>query len=210
MKKLFLGSIGLMLVLMPLVNAESKEPKKDASDEETEKLERRKKLEDKKLEINGSEWQVQVTMQGGAKGTLGTEDILRFQDGRFTSKSSENRGYTATNYTLTVSDAETGPTVWETMQTNDKGEITFWRGEWIEKSMSGAINRQLGEEKGNEEYSFSSSAMKSIPPSSSEEKEEEVSAPAPPQVLTSTPAPVTGKASKQKKGGGFGGLWSSQ
>src|SRR3989338_582121 len=62
----------------------------------------RKRIEEKKLENNGSEWQVSISSQTG-KGSLSGPDTLTFQNGLFNSKTASKHEYTPTNYTLTVS-----------------------------------------------------------------------------------------------------------
>lgn len=140
---------------------------------EKKRAELRKKIEAKKKEINGGEWQVTLKSMSG-KGAMDGSDVLTFQNNVFRSQSASKLGFTPTNYTLTVSEFEEGPTVWETMQTGGKGEVMFWRGEWLGKNMTGVITRQLEEGK-TEEYSFSSSSMKEIPETSeSEEPAQEI------------------------------------
>ncbi len=162
------------------------EPKKkvDTKKEEEKRAALRKATEEKKAELNGTSWDVEIKSTSG-KGILSGKDTLTFQDERFHSQKAEKNDYSETNYTLTVQ--ETGPTIWETMQTSSKGEVTFWRGEWKEDSMSGVISRQLKE--GNEEYFFSSSAKKGISKSSAKpaaEVEEKTN--------SSVDAPVLGSA----------------
>lgn len=156
--------------------------------------EMRKMLEEKKLELNGTQWAINIASQT-AKGKWAGPDKLTFQDGKFYSDSLSKKGYASTNYTLTVQ--EGGPTVWETMQTSDKEGVTFWRGEWKEDSMTGVINHQL-KEGVNEEYYFTSSAKKAIPPSS--EKKEEEKAAEQKQIEETAAAPEPVKQSAPKKG----------
>lgn len=137
------------------------------TDAEKKQAEILKKIEEKKKEINGGEWQVTLKSMSG-KGDMDGADVLTFQDNLFRSRASSKLGFTPTNYTLTVSESEEGPTVWETMQTSGKGEVMFWRGEWLGKNMTGVITRQMEEGK-TEEYSFSSSSMKEIPETSESE-----------------------------------------
>lgn len=134
----------------------------DGEAAEKKRLEMRKKIEEKKAELNGTSWEIELRSQVG-KPTLPLKDTLTFQDQQFVSKNLSAKGFSSTNYTLTIQ--ENGPTVWETMQTSPKGFITFWRGEWLEGSMSGVINRRIEDDK-TEEYSFTSSQKASIPPSS--------------------------------------------
>lgn len=184
MRKIFFCSIVLCFIIIPIGFAEQKplssvaedieeakkvekRAEKPSADEEKKRQEMRKKIEEKKAELNGTSWKIQVGSQSG-KGDLMGSDDLTFQDEKFISKKLQKRGFPATNYTLTVQTS--GSTVWETMQTSAKEGVAFWRGEWLEDSMSGVINRQL--EEGNEEYYFSSAGMSEIPDSSAEEKEE--------------------------------------
>ena len=160
-KHILLGAV-LLTMSASLVFAE-------ATNEEAKLEALRKLTEAKKIEINGSQWDVQIKAMDG-KGSLPEKDALTFQDGTFSSKYFSEKGFSPTNYTLTV-EREDGPTVWETMQTSEKGGVVFWRGEWKDEAMSGIISRQL--EKGNEEYSFTSSGKQSISPTSTEEKSEE-------------------------------------
>jgi hypothetical protein len=155
----------------------------------------------KKLEINGTQWEVQVALAGGAKGILPAKDTLTFQDGRFTSKSLNDMDFSSTNYTLTVQ--ESGVTIFETMQTSEKNGIAFWRGEWKEDVMSGIISRQL--EKGNEEYNFTSSSKVSISPTSEEKEEGETavttseSASVPATLDSAVPASAQKPSDKKEK-----------
>lgn len=160
----------LLMVLGILGNVQAA-PVDDAQgrDAEKKKAEILKKIEEKKKEINGSEWKVTIKSMSG-EGALNGADVLTFQDTVFRSRSSSKAGFTPTNYTLTVSESEEGPTVWETMQTSGKGNVMFWRGEWLGDKMTGVINRQLEDGK-SEEYIFSSSAMQEIPETSESEEE---------------------------------------
>jgi len=169
---------------------------------EKERLETFKRTETKKAELNGSEWQIAINASGGGKGVLPGTDTLIFQNGQFFSKYFSEKGFSPTNYTLTVPESEEleeVTTVWETMQSGPKGEIVFWRGEWRKQGMTGTLVRQL--EKGNEDYYFSSSGVKKIPPTTSEEKEEVTSEEDTFTVLSSTPdtPPTEVKEEKSKK-----------
>lgn len=135
-----------------------------ARDAETKMEEMRKRIEEKKKELNGGEWQVTITSMSG-KGALSGPDVLTFQDNVFRSRSSSKAGFSPTNYTLTVPESDTVPTVWETMQTSDKGNVMFWRGEWLGDKITGVITMQSKEGK-SEEYAFSSSSMMEIPETS--------------------------------------------
>lgn len=110
----------------------------------------------KKAELNNNEWDVKMTPAGKGDPIL---DVLIFKGQQFESKNMTNKGYKPTNYTVSLQ--EGGPTVWETMQSTDKGEPVFWRGEWEGASMKGVMSKQIGEGK-NEDYYFSSTGSKAI------------------------------------------------
>ena len=165
MRKLIFLGLALSLIALPAARVWAK----SAEQEEAEKqAEMKKMVEAKKLEINGTQWEIQVAPQGGAKGTLPKTDTLTFQDGRFTSKSL-GKDYPSTNYTLTVE--ENGNTIFETMQTSEKYGVAFWRGEWKDNVMSGVISRQIEDK--SEEYTFTSSSKVNISPTTEEKKEGE-------------------------------------
>ncbi len=149
----------------------TKASKSSAAPEDPKKREARRKLiEEKKAELNGTSWDIEIRSQSG-KGGLSGPDQLVFQDGRFSSKNASKLGFPPTNYTLTVHEDEKNPTTWETMQISEKEGIAFWRGEWQKDTMSGVITRQL--KKGNEDYYFSSSKKENISPTSVKESEGE-------------------------------------
>lgn len=209
-KMISLFSLLFMISFIPIGFSEkplsSAPSKAEIKDEEEKRAALREAIEAKKQELNGTSWDVEIKSQSG-KGLFSGKDTLTFQDEKFHSQKADKNGYTPTNYTLTVQ--EDGPTIWETMQTGqEEGQVTFWRGEWKEDSMSGVISRQLKE--GNEDYYFTSSAKQEIPESS--EKTEEVSSeesttsPASEPVLGSNQIPKpeeTGKEVKTKKKGWF-------
>ena len=159
----------ILIVLGILGNVPAAPAGAQGRDAEKKIEETRKKIEEKKKELNGGEWEVTIKSMSG-KGALNGPDVLTFQDNVFRSKSSSKAGFSPTNYTLTVSEFDPGPTVWETMQTSGKGQVMFWRGEWLGDKMSGMISRQLEDGK-SEEYIFSSSAMQEIPETSESEEE---------------------------------------
>ncbi len=129
----------------------------------------------KKAELNGHEWEVKLSSAADPKKITGT-DILVFKDLKFESKEMVAKGFNITNYTISLQ--EGGPTVWETMQSDDKGQSIFWRGEWEGESMRGVMSKQSGNGK-NEDYYFSSVSSKVIADTPKEEpKAEEAAAPA--------------------------------
>jgi len=152
------------VLLIPSVQAD------EESDAEAKRQELYRRKAEKKGELNGSEWEIQLKPQyAAAEGDYPSSDTLTFQDGQVRSKYLSEKGFTPTNYTITVKD-EDRPTVWETMQTSqDKEEgIAFWRGQWMGEDMTGSfVLRQP--EKPNKDYYFTSSSTFRIPPTSTGE-----------------------------------------
>lgn len=166
---LFLGVFGLTSVYAaPESEGSGLFQRMNSKTDEEARNALRKRILEKKDELNGSSWKIDIKSQSGKGDFLGP-DTLTFQNEKFRSAAGEKIGYNSTNYTLTVQENE-GPTIWETMQTSKDGEVTFWRGEWKEDTMSGVISRQLKEQ--TEDYYFSS-VGKEIVPKTVEEKVEE-------------------------------------
>lgn len=151
------------VLLIPSVHAD------EESDAEAKKQELYKRREEKKEELNGSRWSVDIKAQSYSQGNYPASDTLVFQDGQFRSEYLTQQGFTSTNYTLTVK-AEDRPTIWETMQSHqDKDEgIAFWRGQWMDEDMTGSLVIRRPE-KPNEDYYFTSSGTHRIPPTSTGE-----------------------------------------
>lgn len=118
-----------------------------------------KLLAEKKAELNGHEWDVKLVPAADPKKGTPVEDTLVFKDMKFESKGNASKGFVSTNYTITLQ--EGGPSVWETMQSNDKGETVNWRGEWEGDAMHGVMSKQSGGK--NEDFYFNSVGSKAIP-----------------------------------------------
>jgi hypothetical protein len=111
----------------------------------------------KKAEINNSEWQVHLKSASGKAGEM--DDTLTFKEGKFESQMTAKDDFKPTNTTVTIQ--EGGPTIWETMQTSEKGGVVFWRGEWDGEKMNGVMSKQISEGK-NEDYHFYSTGTKKL------------------------------------------------
>lgn len=125
-----------------------------------------KRVEEKKTEINGSQWDVKVKSQ--TQGEKDSTDVLTFQNGQISSKNLGKRGFSATNYTITIPEGDQ-PAIWETMQTGKEG-IAFIRGEWLKDSMQGTISEQLEGGKVLKDYYFTTAKRASISPTSSKDE----------------------------------------
>jgi hypothetical protein len=132
---------------------------------------KKKKIEEKKKELNGSRWDIALTASGpGGK----TEDEeLYFQDGKVSFKGFSEAGFGASNYTISMAEgSETG--VWETMQTGSKNQVLFVRGEWKDEQMTGIVSHQNPDEpeKPAKDYTFTTKKRMAIAPvSAAKEKE---------------------------------------
>ncbi len=158
--------------------AQTQAPKapKSASREEM-----KKKVEEKKKELNGSEWKVTVTSGGKTEG----EDTLTFQNNKVNSKIFADKGFPSSNYTVTVPEGADMAT-WETMQTDPKGGVVFMRGEWTGDTMRGVVSQQLEEGK-SKDYNFASAGKTEVPATTEEKKPEPAPAPVVTEAVPATP-----------------------
>ena len=191
-------ALALVLVLLFAgysVHAAEEVSEKRSEADEQKMAESRKKIQEHRTELNGSSWE--VTLGSGAKGEA---DTFTFQNGQFSSKSLAKRGFSPTNYTVSIPSDSSGLAVWETMQTGKEGLI-FLRGEWDKDMMRGDVTEQLEEGKKIKDYSFSTSGRTAIPPSSaSEEKTEASSADAgAPAVAVDAPEALVSKTNRPPK-----------
>jgi hypothetical protein len=179
MKRLFALACMMTLVTSPLFATDFKKERKAASPEtkpaakpasqntDVKRAELKKMLEAKKAELNGSEWQVEMSSGGKSLG----KDTLTFQNNQITCKTLKDKGYPATNYTVSVPEGS-DMAVWETMQTHPKKGVVFIRGEWKEGMMRGVISEQVEEGK-NTDTQFASTAREAVAPTTEKEKTEE-------------------------------------
>jgi len=91
----------------------------------------------KPLELDETEWGIQLTTVDEKGKEKISEDTIIFKDGKVNSESYEQKKYDASNYTLSVKDD--GATVFETMQTKDEDKV-FWRGEIRDKGIRGILS----------------------------------------------------------------------
>ena len=128
----------------------------------------RREAETKAKETLGlKEWPIYLVTMAEKK-TKAETDVLTFPEGKIISKNLTDKGYPASNYTVTVQ--EDGLIIWETMQTAEKGDIAFWRGELQGEVMRGVLSMHpvKGETK---DYSFSTVPIE-VKPAEPEKKVE--------------------------------------
>lgn len=136
--------IGLALVTAPAGSAE--EPSVE-----------QQRLAEVKVALEGTTWRLELTPEDGGKSQ---QDTITFSGGKISSEVMAKSGYTASNYSLSVKPDGTG--VWETMQSDDKDNAAFWRGELHGSSMRGAINKRSGDS--TQSFSFAASLISGPPP----------------------------------------------
>ncbi|MCX7927414.1 MAG: hypothetical protein N2606_04685 [Candidatus Omnitrophica bacterium] len=126
-----------------------------------EALKVRKAQAQRKLaELNNTEWQIELTPLY-SKGKKETDTVV-FKENKVSLVNFSKKGFGPTNFTLTVQ--EDGMVVWETMQTSEKGQLVFWRGEMDTdlKQMRGVASYQI-DQNNKQDYSFISISKKNLP-----------------------------------------------
>ena len=159
-------SVVFFAALPAMAEQDLKKTEKRTAEEEKQVIEMRKRSAEKRKDLNGSRWEVSFLSSSDPK-LKGKEDVFVFQDGVFSSEAFVKRGFTPTNYSITVpmdDKSETG--VWETMQAGKDGLI-FIRGEWTKDSMSGDITEQLQDGKVVLSHRFKTISRKAISTESS-------------------------------------------
>lgn len=118
-----------------------------------------KKIQEKREELNNTEWDIAVLPSAETGSSLWDNDILRFTGGEIISQGFKTTGYPASRYTIRI---KNGKGCWETMQRAEDGKTTiFWKGDWENDKMTGMFSIQ--KEAGNiESYSFHSISKKNI------------------------------------------------
>ncbi len=99
----------------------------------------------------------------------GAKDTFTFQNGQFKSTGYQKRGFSPTNYTITIPSETEETGIWETMLSGEEG-VVFIRGEWNKETMNGSITEQLEDGKEIFEHSFSTNSRVAISPTSAEEE----------------------------------------
>lgn len=208
-----LALFGLMMVFAVSGYALTPEEKEvQAKEKEVDELQ--KKIDEKKDELNGTSWEIELKPQYGGEMKIPNKDTLYFQDGKFKSAYTDSEGFSRTNYTIRL--RESGPATFETMQSHNESEkgIVFWRGEWLDKAMTGTMVRKVPDKKGEgivtESYYFSNTGFKEVPDTSESKEGETQSQFAAPQetpktLVSAEQSSSPKKASEKKKKKGFWG-----
>lgn len=144
MKRIVISMMVLSFLAMANETLYAAQKKKDSSKKTTSvpalSPAARKEAETKAKErLAAREWTVYLTALEQKKAGQET-DVLNFAEGKLSSRNLSSKGYPTSNYTITIQ--ENGAIIWETMQTTEKGEMAFWRGELEGETMRGVLSLQ--------------------------------------------------------------------
>lgn len=89
-------------------------------------------------DLNGTIWDVDLVAASALGEKIFIKDKIRFTGRSFESYYFKVRGFSGTNYTMTVQD--NGVITWETIQKNPEGEMVSWRGDWEGDKMEGMLS----------------------------------------------------------------------
>lgn len=92
------------------------------------------------FELEGTEWVIELRPGQNTGTGYPPFDKIAFKSGALSSNYFSSRGFTNSNYALTVK--KDGALIWETMQRDINGNRVFWRGEVKDQKMRGAFTRQ--------------------------------------------------------------------
>lgn len=132
-----------------ITEAEKVKIKEEGVNKKEEELKKAKEL------LSRQEWTIYLMSLSDKQAKI-KNDTLTFAEGKAASKELSGKGYPQTNYTLTLQDD--GAIVWETMQSNEKEDVVFWRGELKDGVMRGIVSIHPKDGKNNQDYSFSTEA----------------------------------------------------
>ncbi len=130
-----------------------------SSDKERER--KRKLVEKGKAALNNTEWEIEISLLSNKDKGKSIDRVI-FQDNKVRFKKLTDKGFSSTNYSLTVYDD--GRMLWETMQVSEKGQRVFIRGEVgsYKDTMKGVISYPKND--GSEKYFFKSVSKSKINP----------------------------------------------
>lgn len=108
----------------------------------------------KRAELANTTWNIEIAAPG-EEGAKKLADLISFKDNQFSSQEFSKRGFVPTNYSLTV--ADDGVIVFETMQTSEKAGTVFWRGEFREQNTLKGMLSEVSANQKTADYSFTGS-----------------------------------------------------
>lgn len=107
--------------------------------------------------LDGSEWNITLKRTSGKKAGEESADMISFTGRKVKSRVLDSKGYPPSNISVTVGGE--GVSIWETMQSNETGDVVFWRGEIRDDTMRGVMSKHSAN--GDpEDYSFDGNQAK--------------------------------------------------
>jgi hypothetical protein len=91
-----------------------------------------------KAKLNNTEWAISVK-PSGEKGKV-EADVISFVEGKMISKNMRNAGFNDAEVNVRI--GEEGLVIWETMQSDGKGDFAFWRGDIENGKMKGMMTKE--------------------------------------------------------------------
>ena len=174
------------------VPAPAAQPPAPPSPPALEKSKEEQQREAIRAKLNGTTWELDLKSDAGKT----KHDTITFDGRQVTSAWLSKAGYGSSNYSVTVNEDEA---VWETMQSNPKEGLAFWRGELPSdpSKMYGALSKQPKEGQ-PENYSFVAAKSGTVSPTQASTAAPSAAV-APPAPATTEPAASAGESPKSKK-----------
>ena len=168
----FLFSVGVASAETNISFKKSSDKKASATEDQKRKTE-----EERRQELDNSEWSVTVVQKGGDYTKDGNKDKLIFKNGKVSFTNLVSKGYGPSGYSLVVNPTTEGGT-WETYAAGKKeGERLSVRGDWRGTIMNGTIVEQP-DEKTSKTYYFTSQEKTTLAPPASSNAASEAAVPA--------------------------------
>ncbi|MCK5014094.1 MAG: hypothetical protein KAS66_09765 [Candidatus Omnitrophica bacterium] len=146
------------------------------------------------MELDGTEWAIEMTSitKKGEKEV--DEDMLIFKNKQFISKAYDKKGYEPTNYSLTVRTEDV--TSFGTMQIKDK-ETSFWKGAVTGEKIDGSLHIQYPEGKNETRYYKGELSSGTLKRREDPTVRKSVEPPAPPLAVKKEPVPLVVEDAKK-------------
>lgn len=180
------------------VQAPAKPAEPPSPAEIAKQKERQKKIEQQRAALEATQWSVSLVSNDPK--VKPESDVFTFINGQFKSENRSARGFSPTNYTVTVSDEEKPTATFETMQSGKEGRV-FVKGIWKDGVMEGRITEQSEDLKKSVDYFFSNAQMKKMDKETQKSEMDKIKPKADEavgEVLVSPEAPVDTPKAKSK------------
>jgi len=104
------------------------------------------------VDLNNSEWVIDVTSQSEEIAKQPQKDRLYFSEDKMHSSYFLTKGFSSSNYTVTIQ--EDGSAVWETIQSIPDGGYVSWHGQFKEGQMRGVVSEHTLSDETPKVFSF--------------------------------------------------------